>query len=80
MADLAICVEPGSFAKEREAVLNGTGKHAILKMMFDHEACVLRQGTGISGVMAAARLAAGRLADYLMPHHLEIWDGLKAEK
>jgi hypothetical protein len=36
--------------------------------MIDHDAYVLREGTGTSGVVAAARLAAGRLADYLIPH------------
>ena len=36
--------------------------------MIDHEAYVLREGTGTSGVMETARLAAGRLADHLIPH------------
>ena len=44
--------------------------------MIDHDAYVLREGTGTSGVVETARLAAGRLAD----HQLETWDGLKAEK
>ncbi len=36
--------------------------------MIDHDAYVLREGTGTSGVMETARLAAGRLADHLIPH------------
>ena len=36
--------------------------------MIDHDACVLREGTGTSGVIETARLAAGRLADHLIPH------------
>jgi len=36
--------------------------------MIDHDAYVLREGTGTSGVIEAARLAAGRLADHLIPH------------
>jgi hypothetical protein len=44
--------------------------------MIDHDAYVLREGTGTTGVIETARLAAGRLADHLK----EIWDGLKAEK
>jgi len=36
--------------------------------MIDHEAYVLREGTGTTGVMETARLAAGRLADHLIPH------------
>jgi hypothetical protein len=38
------------------------------KPMIDHEAYLLREGTGTSGVIETARLAAGRLADHLMPH------------
>ena len=38
------------------------------KAMIDHDAYVLREGTGTSGVIEAARLAAGRLADHLIPH------------
>jgi hypothetical protein len=63
--------------------------------MIDHEAYVLREGTGTSGVVETARLAAGRLADHLIENklprdlavdaavqkfYLETWDGLKAEK
>src|ERR1039458_6323951 len=36
--------------------------------MIDHDAYVLREGTGTSGVIETARLAAGRLADHLIPH------------
>jgi hypothetical protein len=36
--------------------------------MIDHDAYVLREGTGTSGVVETARLAAGRLADHLIPH------------
>jgi len=36
--------------------------------MIDHDAYVLREATGTSGVLEAARLAAGRLADHLIPH------------
>lgn len=36
--------------------------------MIDHEAYVLREGTGTSGVVETARLAAGRLADHYIPH------------
>ena len=36
--------------------------------MTDHDAYVLREGTGTSGVVETARLAAGRLADHLIPH------------
>jgi len=36
--------------------------------MIDHDACVLREGTGTSGVIETARLAAVRLADHLIPH------------
>jgi hypothetical protein len=49
------------------------------KAMIDHDAYVLREGTGTSGVLETALLAAGRLADHLIPH-LITWDGLKAEK
>jgi hypothetical protein len=35
--------------------------------MIDHDALVLREATGTSGVLEAARLAAGRLADGLIP-------------
>jgi hypothetical protein len=38
------------------------------KAMIDHDAYVLREGTGTSGVIETARLAAGRLADHLIPH------------
>jgi len=36
--------------------------------MIDHDAYVLREGTGTTGVIETARLAAGRLADHLIPH------------
>jgi hypothetical protein len=36
--------------------------------MIDHDAYILREGTGTSGVVETARLAAGRLADHLIPH------------
>src|ERR1035441_6703610 len=36
--------------------------------MIDHDAYILREGTGTSGVVESARLAAGRLADHLIPH------------
>jgi hypothetical protein len=36
--------------------------------MIDQDAYVLREGTGTSGVIETARLAAGRLADHLIPH------------
>ncbi len=35
--------------------------------MIDHDAYILREGTGTSGVVETARLAAGRLADHLIP-------------
>jgi len=36
--------------------------------MIDHDVYVLREGTGTTGVIETARLAAGRLADHLIPH------------
>ena len=36
--------------------------------MIDHDAYILREGTGTTGVVETARLAAGRLADRLIPH------------
>jgi hypothetical protein len=38
------------------------------RSMIDHDAYILREGTGTSGVVETARLAAGRLADHLIPH------------
>jgi hypothetical protein len=36
--------------------------------MIDQDAYMLREATGTSGVLEAARTAAGRLADHLIPH------------
>jgi hypothetical protein len=44
--------------------------------MIDHDAYVLRESTGTSGVIGTARPAAGRPADHLKVTR----DGLKAEK
>ena len=39
-----------------------------LTPMTDQDAYILRDATGTTGVVDAARLAAGRLADHLIPH------------
>jgi hypothetical protein len=41
---------------------------AELVLMIDQDAYMLREATGTSGVLEAARTAAGRLADHLIPH------------